>query len=83
MGEEGAYGALGSRSWDHRGWRRNSFRGLGELEGKVQLCSTSRERLKPKSCFAALFPKVCNVGELMLGKSMGRGGPGSLGGHGS
>ena len=35
FGEEGVYGALGSRSWDHMGWGRDYFRGLGELEGKV------------------------------------------------
>ena len=58
LGKEGVYGALGSRSWDHRGWRRNSFRGLGELEGKVQLCSTSRERLKPKTCLADGRPRT-------------------------
>ena len=31
----GGVGALGSRSWDHMGWGRDYFRGLGELEGKV------------------------------------------------
>ena len=63
------------------GWRWDHFRGWGELECEVQLCSTTWECLQAKGCLAALFPKVCNVGELMLGKSMGRGGPGSLGGQ--
>ena len=64
------------------GWRWDHFRGWGELECKVQLGLTTWKRLQPETCLAALFPKVCNVGELMLGKSMGCGGPGSLWGHG-
>ena len=55
---------------------------LGEAEMRVQLCLTSREHLQPKICLAALLPEVNHMGELVLGKGMGSGGPRSLGGHG-
>ena len=64
------------------GWRRDHVSGLGKLEGDVQLCVTIGERLQPETCLAALFPKVGNMGELMLGKCVGSGGPRSLRGHG-
>ena len=79
--KERVYGAL-RLNWRHTGWRRDHFRGWGKLEGEVQLCLTSRECLKPKTCLAALLPEVCNMGELVLGESMGSGGPRSLRGHG-
>ena len=79
--KEGAYGVLLSRNWVEG--RRDHFRGRGELEGDVQLRTTSRESLQPKICWAALLPKVGNVGELVLGKCVGCGRPRSLGGHGS
>ena len=72
--KEGRYWALSSRDWEHMGWRRDHFRGLGELECEAQLCVTIGERLQPVTCLAALFPKVCHVGELVLGKGMGGGG---------
>ena len=85
MGEasrkEGARGALVSRNWVEG--RRDHFRGMGKLEGEVQLGSTTRERLKPETCLAALLPKVHHMGELVLGKCVGCGRPRSLGGHGS
>ena len=61
--------------------RGDYFSGRGELEGDVQLRSTPRERLQPKVCQAALLPEVDYMGELMLGESMGGGGPRSLRGH--
>ena len=65
------------------GRRRNHFRGLGELECKVQPSLTTRERLQLKTCLAALLPKVGHVGELVKGKGMSSGGPRSWRGHGS
>ena len=41
-GKEGRYGALRSRDM---GWRRDHFRGLGELECEAQLCLATGERL--------------------------------------
>ena len=84
IGKEGRYGALGlrSRRREHMGWRWDHFRGCGELEGEVELRLTARERLQPKTSLAALFPKVCNMGELVVGKCVGSGGPRSLRGHG-
>ena len=79
--EEGAYGALESRNWVEG--RRDQFRGRGKLEGDVQLRSTTRERLQPKTCWAALLPKVYHMGELVLSKGMCGGGPRSWRGHGS
>ena len=71
--KEGRYGTLlRGRGWEHFGWRRDHFRGWGELEREVQLCSTTRERLQPKTCWAALLPKVYHMGELMLDKGMGK-----------
>ena len=64
------------------GWRRDHFRCCGELEGDVQLCVTSRERLQSKTCLSALLPKICHMGELVVGKSISSGGPRSLRGHG-
>ena len=62
--------------------RGDYFSGRGELEGDVQLRSTPRKRLQPKVCQAALLPEVDYMGELVLGESMGGGGPRSLRGHG-
>ena len=73
-GKEGWYGALRRRDWEHMGRRRDHFRVMGELECKVQLSLTTRERLKLKSCRAALLPKVGHVGELVKGKGMSCGG---------
>ena len=56
--KKGVDGALDSREWRHMGWRGDHFRGWGKLEGKVQLCSTTWERLQSKTCMAALLPKV-------------------------
>ena len=78
-GKDGVYGALLSGTWV--GWRGDHFRGRGELKGDIQLCSTTRERLKAQTCWAALLPKVDHMGELVLGESMGSGGPGSWRGH--
>ena len=64
------------------GWRWDHFRGWGELEGEMQLCSTSGEHLKAKTCLAALLPEVCHMGELVVGKGVSSGGPKSLRGHG-
>ena len=64
-GKEGWYGALRRRDWEHMGRRRDHFRGMGELECKVQLSITTRERLKMETCRAALLPKVGHVGELV------------------
>ena len=75
------YGALKSRNWENVVWRRNHFRGWGKLEGKVQHRLTTWERLQPKTCMAALLPKVCYVAELVLGKGLGSGRPRSLRGH--
>ena len=75
-GKEGVYGALLSGTWV--GWRGDHFRGRGELKGDIQLCSTTRERLKAQTCLAALLPKVDHMGELVLGESMGSGGPGGV-----
>ena len=71
-----------SRNWGHMGGRRDHFRGCRKLEGKVQLCSTSRERLQQETCLAALLPEIYHMGELVLGKSLGGGGPRGLRGHG-
>ena len=60
MRKEGVYGTF-RRNWGHMRWRRDNFRGWGKLEGEVQLCLTSRERLQPKTCLAALLPKVCHM----------------------
>ena len=78
--KEGAYGVLLSRNWVEG--RRDHFRGLGKLEGDIQFRTTSRESLQSKACCAALLPEVYHMGELVLSKSMGSWGPGSLGGHG-
>ena len=79
MGEasrkEGACGALVSRNWVEG--RRDHFRGMGKLKGDIQRRSTTRECLQTVACQAALLPKVHHMGELVLGKSMGCGGPGS------
>ena len=64
------------------GWRRDHFSGLGKLEGDVQLCVTSRERLQSKTCLSALLPEISHMGKLVLGESVGSGGPRSLRGHG-
>ena len=77
--EEGLNGALRSRYWGHMGWRRDHFRGCGKLECKVQHCLTTWQRLQPIACLAALLPKVYQVGELVLGKSLGSGRPRYLG----
>ena len=79
--EEGLNGALRSRYWGHMGWRRDHFSGLGKLEGDVQLCVTSRERLQSKTCLSALLPEISHMGKLVLGESVGSWGPGSLRGH--
>ena len=63
-------------------WRGDHFRGRGKLEGDTQLGSITRERLKLETCSTALLPKVDHMGELVLGKSMGSGAPGSWRGHG-
>jgi hypothetical protein len=73
--EKGKYGALRNMSWVHLGWRRNHFRGWGKLESEGQFRLTTGESLKPKTSLTALFPKVCHMGELVLGKGMGCGGP--------
>ena len=78
--KEWGYGALVSGNWVEG--RRDYFRGRGKLEGDIQLRSTPRERLQPEICQATLLPKVHNMGELVLGESMGGGGPRSLRGHG-
>ena len=75
-------GAL-RRNMEHMGWKRYYFRGWGKLQGEVQLCLTTWERLQPKTSLMALLPKVSYVGELVVGKGMGSGGPRSLRGHGS
>ena len=80
-GKEGVSRAL-RRYWEHLGWRRNYFRGWRKLESKIQPCLTARERLQLKACLPALLPKICHVGELMLGKGVGGRGPRSLRGHG-
>ena len=64
-GKEGWYGALRRRDWEHMGRRRDHFKGMGELEFKVQLSLTTRERLELKTCRAAPLPKVGHVGELV------------------
>ena len=64
------------------GWRRDHFSGLGKLEGDVQLCVTSRERLQSKTCLSALLPEISHMGKLVLGESVGSGGPRRLRGHG-
>ena len=63
-------------------WRRDHFRCLGELEGDVQLCVTSRESLQSKACLSALLPKIRHMGKLVLGKGVGIWGPRSMRGHG-
>ena len=65
--KEGRYGALRSRDWEHMGWRR-------ECDCEGQLSLTIGKRLQPVTCWAALFLKVCHVGELVLGKGVGSGG---------
>ena len=40
------------------GWRWDHFRGWGELECEVQLCTSTWKRLHPKTCMAALLPRV-------------------------
>ena len=64
------------------GWRRDNFSGLRELESDVQLCMTSRERLQSKTCLSTLLPEISHMGKLVLGESVGIGGPRSLRGHG-
>ena len=64
------------------GWRRDNFSGLRKLEGDVQLCMTSRERLQSKTCLSTLLPEISHMGKLVLGESVGSGGPRSLRGHG-
>ena len=64
------------------GWRRDHFSGLGKLEGDVQLCVTIGERLQPVTCLSALLPEISHMGKLVLGESVGSGGPRSLRGHG-
>ena len=64
------------------GWRRDHFSGLGKLESDVQLCVTIGERLQPVTCLSALLPEISHMGKLVLGESMGSGGPRSLRGHG-
>ena len=56
------------------GWRRDHFSGLGKLEGDVQLCVTSRERLQSKTSMSALLPEISHMGKLVLGESLGSGG---------
>ena len=70
------------RDWGNMGWRRDHFTSMGKLEGEVKLSFNTRECFQVKTCMAALLPKVCHVGELMLGKGLGSGGPRSLEGHG-
>ena len=62
--------------------RRDHFRGCRKLEGKVELCLTSRKRLQLETCLAPLLPEIYNMGELMVGEGLGSGGPQSLSGHG-
>ena len=50
----------------------DTFEDRVKLEGDVQLRTTSRESLQPKTCWAALLPKVYYMGELVLGEGMGR-----------
>ena len=83
IGKERVYWALRSKNLGHMGWGRHDFRGRGKLEGKVQFCSTTRERLQPKACWAALPPKIGHMGELVMSKGVGIGGPRSLRDHGS
>ena len=80
--KKGVNGALRSWNWGHLGWRRDHFRGSGKLESEVQLCLTTRERLEPENCLAALLPKICYMSKLVVGKGMGCGAPRSLRGHG-
>ena len=49
------------------GWGKDHFGGLGELESEVQLCLTSGEWLKAKTCLSTPFPEVCHMGELVEG----------------
>ena len=77
MGEKGLYGTL-AWNWGDICWRGNHFRGRGKLKGDIQLCSTTREGLNTQTCLAALFLKVGHMGELVLGESMGSGGPGGV-----
>merc|ERR1712024_154610 len=46
------------------------------------LCVTSRERLQSKTCLSALLPEISHMGKLVLGESVGSGGPRRLRGHG-
>ena len=80
--EERGYGALRRNNWWHIGWRRDHCSGLGKLESDVQLRVTSRERFQSKTCLSALLPEICHMGKLVLGKSLGGGGPRSLWEHG-
>ena len=76
-------GVWGAVEQELGGREEGSLQRQGKLEGDVQLRTTSRESLQPKTCWAALLPKVGNVGELVLGKCVGCGRPRSLGGHGN
>ena len=69
--KEGRYGTLRGRGWEHLGWRRDYFRGWGMLECEAQLGMATRERLQLKTCWAALFPKICHMRELVLGEGVG------------
>ena len=79
------YWALRSKNWGYMGWGwgRDHFIGRRKLEGKIQLCSTTRERLQPKACWTPLLPEVYYMGKLVVGEGLGSGGPRSLGHHGS
>ena len=79
--KEGSNGAL-RRNWEHMGWRGDHLRGWRKLESNVQPSLTTRQRLQLKACLPALLPEIYHVGELMLGKGVGGGGPRSLRGHG-
>ena len=69
-------------SWMYREGRRNFFSCWVKLECEAQLRFSIRKDLHPEACLTALFPKVCDMGKLVVGKSMGGGGPRSLGDHG-
>ena len=71
-----------SFNWMTMEGRRDHFRGWRKLESEAQLRFSIRKGLQPEACLTALFPKVCHMGELVVGKSMGGGGPRSLGDHG-
>ena len=59
--KEGGYGALRSRNWRNMEGRRDHFRGIGKLECQIDLGFTTRERLQPKTCVAALLPEICHM----------------------